>query len=507
MGGDFDDGGRGINLPSLVTERENAREANLTTIDQLRARVLNYGNSDDTPVVLRAVPRVPSVIGGAVNHDHTGGGGGGGSGGNGSVAQDSAKPSGTFHIDPSLNGTGEHRHQHAVGRRAQTAIGVEAHNEPPSRLRQTPSRGRARGLRNVRAVNPEGYAILGAYPVPNDYGTRRRSSKTSGYGNYNNDFNNDNINGSSSGGGAGTRFATKTSYPAYIASNLSGYSTGYGHNDGDSLDGTNAAPMLSPFPHHSTTSVTSVASCPNVQPVIGHTHIETTRTRYYLPVPDDIVGLPGTRKGLGYKTKSALFFSRFDVEDVGEAYTLTNWLHVDDVPRQPSDPADIIATGGLQTPDWVEKAYHTMYCARLPQRHERGEGWRAGGGATSRFKAPSVGVDFEPRDRALKATEIRTLEATVEYVTRLRPRTQEDCRPLIELMAALLRHLVIEMQSTYWAMSRHFKELERHLKEEYERRVGKKMRRDARINIRRWPSRIYLNNVFFMFRVKACTNK
>ena len=167
------------------------------------------------------------------------------------------------------------------------------------------------------------------------------------------------------------------------------------------------------------------------------------------------------------------------MEDVGEAYSIADWLHVDDVPRQPSDPADIVATGGLQTPDWVEKAYHTMYCARLPQRRERGYGGRADGGATSRFKAPSVGVDFEPRGRALKAMEIRTLEATIEYVTRLRPRTQEDCRPLIELMAALLQHLVIEMQSTYWAMSKHFKELEGSLKEEYERRVGKIMRRCA----------------------------
>ena len=277
MGGDFDDVGRGISLPSLGTERENAREA-LTAIDQLRARVLNYGNSDDTPVVLRAVPRVPSVIGGAVNHDHTGGGGGGGggSGGTGSVAQDSAKPSGTFHIDPSRNGTGEHRHQHAVGRRAQTAIGVEAHNEPPSRLRQTPSRGRARGLRNVRAVNPEGYAILGAYPVPDDYGTRRRSSKTSGYGNYNNDS----TTTTSTAAAAARRWGDglpKTSYPASIASNLSGYSTGYGHNDGDSLDGTNAAPCFA-FPQIppprlplSRVVLTSAGHRP-------HAH-ETTRTR------------------------------------------------------------------------------------------------------------------------------------------------------------------------------------------------------------------------------------
>ena len=192
------------------------------------------------------------------------------------------------------------------------------------------------------------------------------------------------------------------------------------------------------------------------------------------------------------------------MEDVGEAYTLTNWLHVDDVPRHlpirriSSPPADFKPPIG-----WRKRI--TLCTALGCLSVTSDEGRRAGGGATSSSRHLRR-RRFEPRDRRQGDGDSNPRPPSIR--PRLRPRTQEDCRPLIELCGLLVQHLVIEMQSTYWAMSRHFKELERHLKEEYER-GWKKMRRDARMNIRRWKHRCLayiFNNVFFMLR-KACTNK
>ena len=57
--------------------------------------------------------------------------------------------------------------------------------------------------------------------------------------------------------------------------------------------------------------------------------------------------------------------------------------------------------------------------------------------------------------------EFRALEDTIVYIACLRPRTTEDAKPLIELMAALLIHIVGELQLTYWDMQHHFQLLQR----------------------------------------------
>ena len=244
------------------------------------------------------------------------------------------------------------------------------------------------------------------------------------------------------------------------------------------MDGSSPGREGSLEPSDSSNVGTTATIVHHHQPVIGNQHLETSATRYYLPIPDDEVGLPGstttTSSGrvvggnAGGRVKSNVFFSHFDVEDVGEAYTLTNWLPLDDVPKVPDDPDALVATaGGLHTPEWVETAYNTLYCARVPNNN--GEGatpWKA-----QKFLSPGVGVGFQ-KGNPLKEGEIRTLEATIGYVARLRPRTQEDARPLIELMAALLQHLVIEVQSTYWSLSRHFESLKRDMMIDFERRVA-----------------------------------
>ena len=265
---------------------------------------------------------------------------------------------------------------------------------------------------------------------------------------------------------------------SYAASHLSGYSSGYGNYKGGGGGGGGVGGIGGGGVSQEDSSISGFAASESPgghqhhhhQPVIGHQHLETSATRYFLPIPNDAIGLgPVTSNNRkGNQIKSNVFFSHFDVEDVGDAYTLNNWLHLDDVPKLPDDPNVLTATaGGLHTPGWVEAAYHTLYCARVPAGgHMMGATpWNA-----QKFLSPGVGVGFQ-KGNALKEGEIRTLEATIGYVARLRPRTLEDARPLIELMAALLQHLVIEMQSTYWSLSNHFDALKKSMEEDFNRRV------------------------------------
>lgn len=67
------------------------------------------------------------------------------------------------------------------------------------------------------------------------------------------------------------------------------------------------------------------------------------------------------------------------------------------------------------------------------------------------------------------------MEDTIVYIACLRPRTLEDAKPLIELMAALLIHIVGELQVTYWDMQHHFQVLQRSMEADLRARVDARM--------------------------------
>ena len=52
-------------------------------------------------------------------------------------------------------------------------------------------------------------------------------------------------------------------------------------------------------------------------------------------------------------------------------------------------------------------------------------------------------------------------------------RTSEDARPLIQLMAALLTHIVSEIQVTYWQMKNHFEQSLTSMRHEIEEQLKK----------------------------------
>lgn len=277
---------------------------------------------------------------------------------------------------------------------------------------------------------------------------------------------------------------------------------------------------------------------------------EPTATRFFLP--GNRIG-PNVGKGAAgrYGGKSANhFYKHFDVEDIGEAFTISDWFPVDQIPllavkmrsqmsrqwwlhrhkkrggvggsitengiaravtelrdaqdslkdsgsngegspradRSPDaadqddeeDEMPSLGNPGLATPQWVERAYHALYSTRIPASEDKtpwgGKGGKrkSGLGGANNFVAVSAGHDFLHGQR-LAVEEFRALEDTIVYIACLRPRTHEDAKPLIELMAALLIHIVGELQVTYWDMQHHFQTMQQSMEADMHARVAARM--------------------------------
>ena len=274
---------------------------------------------------------------------------------------------------------------------------------------------------------------------------------------------------------------------------------------------------------------------------------EASATRFFLP-SDRI----GPRAGMGAAGRygggvANHFYQHFDVEDIGEAFTISDWLPVDEIPmlavkmrshmnrrwwlhehmtkragagkgalgsklaelrglcdavkadasgdemvdhagpeRATGNGSDAMNLGqpGLRTPQWVEHAYHALYSTRIPVSESKtpwarrknigsdgtGKGADDSTLAARGYASMSTGHDFL-RGQRLMVKEFRALEDTIVYIACLRPRTHEDAKPLIELMAALLIHIVGELQVTYWDMQHHFQTLRRKMEEDMRTRM------------------------------------